>query len=154
MCKVYNSLGSLMAIKAHLRGHNVNDFKSVNELVNFQKNNPALRQEIISNHLILIERERDHLSEEIAQLTSSITTRKSEAEQKLQLELNELGEQLERLISTRPSIFKVLIDYAKKARLKKRIRDLRFNFNAEIEHSANDLTSMLTRKTNRYQFII
>jgi hypothetical protein len=152
MCKVYNSLGSLVAIKAHLRSHNVNDFKSVNELVNFQKNYPALRQQIISNHLILIEQERDHLSEEIAQLTSSITTRKSEAEQKLQSELNELGEQLERLISTRSSVFKVLMGYAKKVRLKKRVRALRFN--AEIEHSANDLTSMLTRKTNRYQFII
>lgn len=40
MCKVHNQIGSLTAIKAHLRAHNVQGYKSVNELINFQNNYP------------------------------------------------------------------------------------------------------------------
>jgi hypothetical protein len=92
MCKVYNSLGSLMDIKAHLRGHNVNEFKSVKELINFQKKYPVIRQQIISDHSVLIEREKSTLTKEIAELNDLIKERKSQVEQQLQLEIEQLQE--------------------------------------------------------------
>jgi len=97
MCKVYNSIGSLTAIKSHLRQHNVNEFKSLNEVINFQKNYSVTRQQIISNHSLLIEQEKNTLPQEIAQLNSSITTTKSELEQQLHFELEKLTRQLDTL---------------------------------------------------------
>jgi hypothetical protein len=154
MCKVYNSIGSLMAIKSHLRGHNVNEFKSVNELIKFQKNYSVLQQEIISHHSILIEQERDKLSKEIAQLNDFISRRKSEIEQQLQLELDQLNEQLDKLILAQANIFKAFVRYWKKASLQKKIQNLRLNFNLKIEYSIQDLTDSLNQKSNRYQYII
>ena len=61
MCKVYNQIGSLTTIKSHLRVHNVNDYKSVNELINFQKNYSVAREQIISDHKPLIEQEKTRL---------------------------------------------------------------------------------------------
>jgi|GEM_PF-4787187 len=58
MCTVYNQIGSLTAIKTHLKKHGVNEYKSINDLINFQKNYSELRQQIISSHQILIEQEK------------------------------------------------------------------------------------------------
>ena len=99
MCKVYNSIGSLATIKAHLRRHNVNEFKSVNELIKFQKNYTVIHQEIISRHSILIEQERAILNKEIAQLNEFIASKKREIEQELQSEIDQLNEQLDNLVS-------------------------------------------------------
>ena len=65
MCKVYNSVGCLTTVKSHLQRHNINDFNSLNEVLNFQKNFSALRQQIISNHAQLIEQEENTLVSEI-----------------------------------------------------------------------------------------
>lgn len=87
-----------MTIKAHLRANNINEFKSIKELMNFQKSYSILRQEIISHHSVLIEQERENLRKEIAQLNEIITRQRSEVEQALQFELDQLNEQLARLV--------------------------------------------------------
>jgi hypothetical protein len=154
MCKVHNSIGSLATIKAHLRGHNVNEFKSVNELIKFQKNYSTIQQEIISHHSILIEQERDNLSKEIAQLNDFITRKKTEVEQQLQLELDQLNEQLDQLVSTHSNFFKAFFRYRKKAGIQKKIRKSRLNFSSKVEYSIQDLTHSLNQKNDRYQYII
>lgn len=154
MCKVYNSIGSLTSIKSHLREHNVNEFKSVNELIKFQKNYPALEQEIISQHSILIEQERDNLGKEIAQLNDLISKKKSEVEQQQQLELDQLNEQLDKLVSAQTNFFKAFIDRLKKAGLHKKIRESKAKFNSKVEYSIQDLTDLLNQKSSRYQYII
>jgi len=154
MCKVYNSIGSLTAIKSHLREHNVNEFKSLNELINFQKNYSVTRQQIISNHSLLIEQEKNTLGEEIAQLNDSIKTRKSEVEQQLQLELEKLKRQLDNLPSTHSNIFQALIGYLKKTGIKNKIRGHKLNFNSKITCSVQQSTNILTKKNNRYQYVV
>ena len=72
MCKVHNSVGCLTTVKSHLQRHNINDFNSLNEVLNFQKSFSALRQQIISNHEQLIEQEKTALVADISQLDSSI----------------------------------------------------------------------------------
>src|SRR5687767_13695958 len=99
MCKVYNSTGSLTVIKSHLRASNVNEFKSLRELINFQKNYSAAREQIIANHSLLIEQEKNALGEEIAQLRDSINATKSRVEQELQFELEKLQQELDDLPS-------------------------------------------------------
>ena len=61
MCKVYNNVGSLTTIKAHLYQHNIHDFNSLNEVMAFQKNYLVYQQQIISNHEHLIEQEKNSL---------------------------------------------------------------------------------------------
>jgi hypothetical protein len=154
MCKVYNSIGSLTAIKSHLRDHDVNEFKSLNELINFQKNYSVTRQQIISNHSLLIEQEKNALGEEIAQLSGSIEIRKSEVEQQLQLELEELKQQLDNLPSTHSNIFKAFIGYLKKTGIKRKLRNSMLNFNSKIEHAVHQPTNVLAKKNNRYQYVV
>ena len=154
MCKVYNSIGSLTTIKSHLHKHNVNEFKSLNEIIDFQKSYTNIQEQIISNHSLLIEQEKKTLDKEIAQLNVSINTRKSEVEQQLQLELEMLKQQLDELPSTHSNIFQKFIFCVKKIWIKRNIRDYELNFNAKIRCSVRQLTAKLTNKNNRYQFIV
>lgn len=154
MCKVYNSIGSLTTIKSHLRYHNVNDFNSLNELINFQKNYSVAQQQIISNHSLLIEQEKSTLNEEIAQLNASIKTKKCEIEQQLQLELDKLNQQLDNLPSTHSNIFQTFIGYIKKIGINKKIRDNELSFNFKIKYSLQQTTNTLAKKNNRYQYIV
>jgi hypothetical protein len=74
MCKVYNTIGCLTTIKEHLQVHNVNAYQSLNELINFQKDYTVTRQQIISNHELLIEQEKKILDVELVQLDNQIIT--------------------------------------------------------------------------------
>ena len=77
MCKVHNSVGCLTTIKTHLKRHNINDFNSLNEVLNFQKDFSNLRQQIISNHEQRIENEKINLAAEILHLDNTIKTDKA-----------------------------------------------------------------------------
>jgi hypothetical protein len=153
MCKVYNSLGSLMTIKAHLRGHNINEFKSIKELLNFQKNFPVIRQQIISEHSVLIEQERKVLHKEIAELNNLIKVRKSEVEIQMQAEIEQLKEELNDPTSTH-NIFQRFIGYLKRAGLRKKIQKLQQDFDSTIAYSVDYLVSTLATKSHRYQYIV
>jgi hypothetical protein len=142
-----------MDIKAHLRGHNVNEFKSVKELINFQKNYSVIRQQIISDHSESIKHEKKTLSEEIAELNSLIKTRKTEVEQELQLEIEQLQEKLHQS-STSHNIFQRFIGYWRRASLRKKIRTLQYGFDSKIEQSVEYLTNTLSTKSHRYEYIV
>jgi len=154
MCKVYNSIGSLTAIKSHLHEHNVNEYKSLNELIAFQKNYSIARQQIISNHKLLVEKEKNSLNDDIAQLGHSITIKKSELEQQLLLEIDELNYQLDNLPSTNSNIIQTLINYFKKAALRQKIRNSKSTFDFKIAHSLEYVTKNYNTKSNRYQHIV
>lgn len=66
MCKVYNSVACLTAIKKHLYECNISEFKSLREVIQFQKNFPSLRQNIISQHQQKIEKEKEELISHIS----------------------------------------------------------------------------------------
>ncbi len=83
MCKVYNQVGSLITIKNHLREHNIDEFKSVKQVIGFQESYATVRQQIISDHILLIEQEKSMLSVELPQLDESIRIKRNEVEQKL-----------------------------------------------------------------------
>jgi hypothetical protein len=154
MSKVYNSIGSLAAIKAHLRLHNVVEFKSIRELINFQKSYNGIHQQIISDHSLLIEREQNTLREEVARLTELIQTKKSQIEHQLQLELDGLRQRLEKLTATHINFFQKLVSYPQTAILRQRIRERESNFSLNIASSEMGLTELVTEKNNRYQYLL
>ena len=154
MCKVYNQIGSLTTIKSHLRNYHINDFNSLNELITFQKNYTVTQQQLISNHSILIEQEKATLKSEIAELENFIETSKNENRQKLYLELEELKQRLNNLLSTQSNIIKTIINYFESNGLKRKIRDIELNFDSKIANSIQYSTDKLIKKSNRYNFIV
>jgi len=154
MCKVYNQIGSLTTIKSHLRNYNLDDFNSLNELITFQRNHSATQQQLISTHSILIEQEKATLRGEIAQLENFIETSKCELRQKLYLELEQLKQRLDNLPSTQSNIFKTFINYFKRNGIKRKIRDIELNFDSKIANSIQQSTNTLTKKSDRYKYIV
>jgi hypothetical protein len=151
MCKTYNLIGSLAAIKSHLLRHNMNEFNSLNEVISFQKNYFSYQQEIISNQKILIEKEKSMLFSEISQLDATIKTRKIEIEKELRLEIDKFKQQLREMNAVSTGILKTFANYFKKHFIKNKICTNELNLNSKISHSIQHLASMLTKKNNRYQ---
>ncbi|MEN9963862.1 MAG: hypothetical protein RL582_957, partial [Bacteroidota bacterium] len=154
MCKVYNQIGSLKTIQVHLRNNNVCDFNSIKDIIYFQKNYTIAQQQIISNQTILIAQEKNILKEEIPQLERLLESKKNEATQLLNLELQDLKQKLENLLSAKSNIVKGLFDFIKRHKLKKKIQNLENKFEAIIANSIIDSTNTLHTKTSRYNFIV
>lgn len=154
MCQVYNSVGCLTAIKAHLRRHRVNDFHSVYELIGFQKNYPVAHHEIIAHHSRLIDDEKNTLKEEITQLNVSIETKRNKVEEQLKQELERLKHQLDNLSSKHATIFQSIVGYFRKSCIKKRIRYHKSYGDTKIRLSLFKLTDTLSKKNKRHQFIL
>lgn len=154
MCKVYNQIGSLTTIKSHLRNYNINDFNSLNELISFQRNYSASQQQLISNHSILIEQEKTTLKEEIVQLENFIETSKSENIQNRYLDLEQLKQRLDNLPLRQSNIFKTFINYFVRNGIKRKIRDVELNFDSKISNSIQQPTNTLTKKSNRFNYIV
>ncbi|SHM20484.1 nuclease-related domain-containing protein [Mucilaginibacter sp. OK098] len=154
MCKVYNTIGCLTTIKSHLREYNIDGYKSLNELIDFQKNYSVTRQQIISNHKFLVEQEGNGLSDKIIQLDYSIKTKKRAVKQKLLSELKKLKNRLVNLASVQANIIQAFINYVKKIVLKLRIWYIKLIFNLKIENSLKDLTADYNKINSRYKYIV
>lgn len=152
MCKVYNTIGCLTNIKSDLHEQNIYDFKSVKELLNFQKNYTDLRNNIISEHKLLIEQEKKNLGVTIKQLNQLIETTKSDTEQKLGNKLNYLKQQFENLPSPN-TVIKVYIYYFNKTILWFKIQHASLLFNFRVESNVKNLIITLSEKNNRFQYI-
>lgn len=153
MCKVYNQIGSLTAIKVHLYQNNVKEFKSVNELINFQKNYSVLRQQIISNHKLLIEHEKITLSDELVQLGNTINVEKTAVEKRLLLEIENLKHQLDNLSFKHSNVVLTIFNYFKKTRLNLKIKEKNYSFDFEIAHSLRNINEDYNLKKTRNQYI-
>src|SRR6478672_5723338 len=105
MCKVYNSVGSLSAIKKRLRLHNINDFSSINDLIAFQRGYSSSRQQIISHQEALVNQEKITLTSEILELENLILARKEGCEREFRKEVRQLKQELFDLSTSGKNIF-------------------------------------------------
>ena len=154
MCKVYNQIGTLTTIKSHLHKHNVHEYKSLNELINFQKDYPFTRQRIISKHQFLIEKEKNTLRDTIIQLDFAIKEKSSELEKQLLSKLETLKNNLDNLPSVYPNIIYLLINQVNKIGLKLRIQTNKLFFSFKITFSVRDLTKNYNKTNSRHQYIV
>lgn len=83
MCKIYNPVGSLTAIKDHLRAYNINDFNSVKELINFRNDFSSLEKQISENHRQAIQAEAESLAKEVPEIKVLIDNKRTDLEQSL-----------------------------------------------------------------------
>jgi hypothetical protein len=154
MCIVHNSVGCLTTIKSHLQRHNINDFNSLNELINFQNSFSDLRQQIISNHEQLIEQEKTALVADISLLDNTIKADKTYFENYFR---NSIDEIKQKLISLSPStglnFIKRFVNYTKRRSYKKKLQDLELNLNDKVNYAVRELVDQHQNKTNRYNYI-
>jgi len=154
MCKVHNSVGCLTTIKRHLKRHNIHEFSSLNEVISFQKNFPTLRQQIISDHEQLIEKEKVTLAVEISQLDNTIKTDKVYFESYFLSEIEEVKQKLTSLsVSTGLNFIKRLVNYTKRRIYTKKLQDLEANLNDNVTYAIRELVGQHQDKINRHNYI-
>jgi phosphopantetheine adenylyltransferase len=154
MCKIYNTIGSLTTIKSQLDRNNIDDFKSVKELIDFQKTYNFKRQEIISYHTNLITQEKELLLIELQVLEAAIDSQKREATERLSKEISKLQEELNLLKESHSRNFlKSMRNKFKEWSYKKKLKNKEHNFDHEVQNSISTVNSSYVASKNRYQFI-
>lgn len=154
MCKVYNSVGCLTAIKSHLHQHNITEFKSLNEVIAFQRGFVASRQQVILNAEIAIENEKRKLILENLQLKNSIESTKEAVKNELQEKIEFLKTRLIVLTSANPkNTWEKIINYYKVFLLKKKIRNQEQAFQSRILQSVHQLIELHKKNEDRHYYI-
>ncbi len=154
MCKIYNTIGSLSTVKAHLLHHNINEFNSLNEVINFQKNFTSNRLQIISNQEHLIEVEKNRLALDISQLDNSIGAQKIEIENIIRNEIEKLEQDLRDLVLKQSNLIQRLFNYLKAWSFKKKIQLKKNHFDSNVNYSLRELVRTHADKKDRYQYIV
>jgi hypothetical protein len=155
MCRTYNTIGSLTALKSHLEENSIHDFKSVKEVIDFQNSYPSLRQQLISHHENLIEQEKNILNIDLQELGTAIETQRQQSEQKLIHEIDELKLLISNLTSHAPkNLFQKLRRHLRRWSYNKKIKHKEQNFDNDVKMSVSELVDSYKVKSHRYQFII
>jgi hypothetical protein len=147
-------IGSLATLKSRLEENYIRDFKSLKEVIEFQSSFVSIKQQLISQHEELIEKERIELVEELILLDSNIESQKQLSEQILKDEIEWIKKQLkELLIRESTNVFQKLIRGFKQWNYKKQIKLKESYFDQKVEQSISNLVDNYQIKNNRYQFI-
>lgn len=154
MCRTYNTIGSLTTLKSHLDESNINDFKSLKEVLDFQTSYPALRQQLISYHENLIEQEKNTLDLELQQLSTEIERQRHLSEQIFKDEIDILKQKLKILKSQSPgNFFQRLIKDFGPWYYKRKIKHKEQSLDIDINQSISNLLENYKNKNSRYQFL-
>lgn len=153
MCKVHNQIGSLTAIRNHLRRRNVSGFSSVKELVDFQNRYSDLRRQITLDHTLFIKREREELISQTTAIEEILATRRNEVSEQLNSELNTLAQQKSDLARQKGNVIKKIFNYFKWKKIGQTIRELEGSYGSRIFHATRSDVGVLERKTERLQLI-
>lgn len=154
MCKTYNTIGSLTTLKSSLEKNNIYDFKSVKEVITFQKSYSISRQKLISLHENIIENEKNSLIINLPILKIEVETQRQQTAQQLTQEIDSLKEQLnfiQNKIST--NYFQKISSKLKKWNYKRKIIIKESVFEIEIEMSLAKILEDYQFKSDRLQFI-
>src|SRR5690606_16292575 len=95
MCNIYNTIGSLNYIKAHLEQRKISDFKSIKDILEFQKNYHQLKENVLLEHREKINREKEALFSELISLRIEIDSKKSQMEDSFSKQIQLLKQNLE-----------------------------------------------------------
>jgi len=139
---------------AHLYNHNVHEYKSLNELIDFQKNYSFTRQLIISNHQSLIEKEENTLIDTIVQLDYAINEKRVALEKQVLSKLETLENDLNNISSDYPDFIHSFINRVTRIGLKLIIRNNKLFFNLRIAFSVRHFTKDLSKANNRHKYIV
>lgn len=154
MCNTHNTIGSLSTLKSHLEKNNIHDFKSLKEVIDFQKSYTILRDQLISYHENIIEQEKNILSIDLPILKTKIETKGLLEIARLTNEIDTLKQQLY-ISSNKPSInfFKKIASTLRYWNYKKEIKRKEGAFDVKVKMSISKLVEDYQAKNERHQFI-
>ncbi len=154
MCHIYNTVGSLKTIKEQLYQHNIHDFNSLNEVIEFKNQYAYNRVQIVSKHEYLINKEKDSLEIELPQLEISLQNDRQYFENELNEEIQNLKQISEELKSNPPiGIFQKVVTPFKQWFTDRKIRNKEYNFEAIINQQLQVSLNHYSEKYDRFQYI-
>lgn len=155
MCKIYNTIGCLTTINNHLNHHKIHDLQSLNDIIEFQNSYFTYRQQIMLEHEVLIEKEKNELKSDLKDLNELIERQKLSAEDELNKGIDKLRQKLNILKTYLPTNhIRRIIKFFKLLYYEKQIQYNENNFESRVNRSIKKLTDLQQQKNNRYQFIM
>jgi hypothetical protein len=155
MCRIYNTIGSLTAIKLRLEENNIYDFNSLKAVQNFQSSFETSRKQLIFHHKKLIEEEKELLKVNLKNFDTDIETIRRQEEQKWKDEIDNLRQKLYRAANTNPSNLLCIIAMGfKNWNYKRKIKHKEKEFDSNLKTRIKHLNDIRKNIINRYQFII
>lgn len=154
MSKTYNMIGSLSTLKARLNEHRIDDFKSLKEVMDFQRSFATKRQQLIAEHESLIAEEQAILSADLSSLDTVIAFQKEATEKALTDEIELLKQQLWLSANqVSENFIKAIIRQYKRWQLKRQLSAKEGNFDEAVQQAIGTLLAIRADKNNRLQFI-
>lgn len=111
MSRIYNTIGSLKAIQIELVKNNIDNFKTIEELLAFKKEYPVTQQNIIRKHNVLIQNEKLKLEKELQQFQATLEDKLNVNKESYQVNRSALFQRIENLPPTNNKIIPIVTDY-------------------------------------------
>ncbi|MGL2967005.1 nuclease-related domain-containing protein [Flavobacterium sp. XGLA_31] len=153
MCRIYNTIGSLSFIQSHLIRNDFDEFHSLDELINFQKNYHFTEQKVISEHTSVIQKEKENLEENIAELNKIILESSNKLEDELKQRLFNLNKQIENLPAPNSNFISIISDYYNNTLIWTKIWLTPIVFRIKIINLKRKSKKSLYDKITRFNFI-
>lgn len=153
MCKILNTIGSLNDIQYHLDYNQIDEFNSVDELINFRTNYHLTQQQVILNHTQQIEKEKVNLEKEIDRLQDSILTKRTALHKLKQRRLLTLYKQIDDLPIPGSKVTPILQDYYFNLIIWLQIWFMQISYPFEVFAIKQKLKNILLKKNKRFNFI-
>mgnify|MGYP003575469455 CR=1 FL=1 len=153
MCRIYNTIGCLNTIQIELVRNNIDDFTSINQLIDFQKKLDIAEQEIITYHKKLIQDEKVFLENEISELNILIPQKINDLEGELRQKLNALNQEIENLPETNSKIIATIKDYWINLVIHLKFWFIQFKFLIKIIFFKHSTKRLISEKNKRFEYI-
>lgn len=155
MATVFNPIASLTALKFYLKLKDLNEFKSLKQVIRFRKSYSFLREEIIKEHENLLEQEKIILPEKMLDLDSIIENIGLDKRRELDENIYNLKQQLS--VSTeniRTNYYQKLKAIVIKWILEQKIIYKTIIANYKVKRIVNRSVKLRKKKYKRLQFIL
>lgn len=153
MCRVHNTIGCLNTIQFHFVKNNIDEFKSLDELISFRKNYYINEQKIISDHTSLIEKEKITLEKELHELNIFIPKRKNDLKEELKERLDYYNQEIENLPQTNFKIIPIIKDYWMNLVLCMKFWFVQLIFYFRVVAFMRQSGKLLSKKNKRFEYL-
>jgi uncharacterized protein YfbU (UPF0304 family) len=153
MCKTHNTIGSLTTIRSRLADNNIHEFKSLFDLLEFVNKYEPAKQQIISTHSSLIEKEKADLEMQIADIENSFLKTRTEVQKQKENRLLELDKQISDLPETNSKIIPTIIDYYRNLVIWMKIWSTQLTFHYKLKSFDRLSMNLASTEKNRLNYL-
>lgn len=133
--------------------YNIDEFRTLSELINYRKNYQFNEQEIISDHTFFIEQEKSTLEKEIAELNEAIPRNKNDLEDRLRQQLDDFNQEIENLPETNSKIIPTIRDYWLNLIICTKFWFVQLQFQYHIKTFNYQVKKLLAEKNKRFEYL-